>query len=171
MLKKNKTCYVSAFQSQPLHADPRMETWFPLGNLALGNSPYPSLTPFPHPSSFWSCFPVTFMTKKSLSHFLSGFSCRGYSTPSCTRRKYRMGKAKFNRWVQNPFPAPLAEWAQGILSVWICGLFLTSDQASGIGYKWGHVLMMLLRILHCHKKLFHLFSLGLSLGNKRALVK
>ena len=136
-----------------------------------------SLFPFPHPFTFWSCFNVTRMTKR-LWRILSDFSCREYSTPLCTQRKYRTEKVKFNRWVRKPLPTSRCQCYEGRVSLEITLYLdllwpLPSRPAhritiNGIEYKWRWGIRADRRVLHCHEKAFHLLCVGLSLRNKRA---
>lgn len=89
------------------------ETWFPLVQPGI-RDPLGETGlfwhDFSHPCTFWNSFNVMLMTNHLL-YIFSDFSCRGYSTPLCTRRKYRMEKVKFSRWVQKLLPTshcPLA---------------------------------------------------------------
>lgn len=115
MFWKKLLCVCLQKQNQPLHTDPETGVWghdSPWVSLAIGSPGETVLFwhKFPHQCTFWSCFNVIFMTK-GLLRILSDLSCRGYSTPLCTQRKYRMEKVKFNRWVRKPLPTsccPLA---------------------------------------------------------------
>lgn len=111
-----------------------METGFPLGKPPI-DSPGETVLfwrRFPHPCAFWSRFNAIFVTK-SLLRVLSDLSCRGYSTPLCTRRKYRMEKVKFNRWVWKLLPTsccPLAALQRQLINYSVLGFIVATSLVS-----------------------------------------
>lgn len=119
----------------------------PLGNLALGECPGPSLTPFPHPSTPWSCCPGTFMTEKPLTLPFWFFLQRIFNSFVYTE-KISNGESE----VQQVSPKPLHLHWQGQLREFFLSAFVALPNLRsqpGTGWRWGwvHVLMMLLRIL------------------------
>lgn len=146
----------------------------PLGNSGTGRLP----TSFSDPISSSICLLELlscdiYDQNASLTHAFWFFLQRIFNSFVYTE-KISNGESEVQQVSPEPLPTSTGTVSSGnsfSLDLWpLCSLRSqpVEQDINGDGLR---ELMMLLRILHCHEKLFHLFNLGLSLGNKRALIK